>query len=411
MAIIPVTLNPSDMGSGNTLSNGNLTVVNTSNSAIRATHGKTAGKWYWEVKRVAGVNNVGIGVSNKNFPVSSTSLANTNWRGFYGSNGYKWPENTQYSISTAVGDVIGVALDLDIGTLGFYKNGAFLGISHTNVKELGEVYPILTFGTTDSKSVTINFGATSFEQAIPKGYYSYDGNQSNFNNKILLSSGDNKYYGSTEYVYSENLIPQLTSDTSTVGTALASSVNSATYAAWKAFDRDISTRWASNVTSASYVGFAFLEPKKINKYTIACNAQKSLDWTFDAYSETSNTWVTLHQVTGITWSNDAEIKEFVFSNENFYKQYRINTTRTSVAGPSISSIEMMEQKSAVVSIIEIVSLDESTIMKYGSTHLPFNSKSERKRHIQLKNESYNSGKTFEHTIDMSKRRVDKITLG
>ncbi|PIH56945.1 SPRY domain-containing protein [Paenibacillus sp. LK1] len=410
MEILNITLNPNDMGSGNTLSNGNLTVSSTS-YGVRATHGKTSGKWYWEVSLISGTDlRFALGISNKSYSFTSIVTTSPNWRSF-GGNGYRYPENSSYGTGLAVGDVIGVALDLDNGKLEFYKNGVSMGISHTDVKELGEVYPTmgaLIASNSTARVVTFNFGATPFAYKMPSGFLAYNSKPSN---KILLSSGDNKYYGSTEYVYTENLIPQLTSDTSTVGTAIASSVNSATYAAWKAFDRDISTRWASIVTSASYVGFAFLEPKKIIKYTIACNAQKSLDWTFDAYSEISNTWVTLHQVTGITWSNDAEVKEFVFSNENFYKQYRINTTRTSVAGPSISSIEMMEQKSIVVSIIETVSLDERTIMKYGSTNFPFNSKSERKRHILLNNKSYNSGKNFEHTIDMSKRRVDKIILG
>lgn len=175
MAIIPVTLNPSDMGVGNTLSNENLTVVNTdANTGIRATHGKSSGKWYWEVRLDAGVNNIFIGVSNKLFSVSSGSVSDANWKSYYGSVARKYPEATTYGTTISVGNIIGVALDLDNGTLEFYKNGVSMGISHTNIKELGEVYPTLRSWLASSKTVTFNFGAKPFIYNIPSGFLAYN---------------------------------------------------------------------------------------------------------------------------------------------------------------------------------------------------------------------------------------------
>ncbi len=50
------TLNPSDKGSAVTLSNSNLTATfSGGNGAVRATIGKSSGKWYWEIAVTSGV--------------------------------------------------------------------------------------------------------------------------------------------------------------------------------------------------------------------------------------------------------------------------------------------------------------------------------------------------------------------
>lgn len=176
MALIPVTLNSNDMGAGNVLTNGNLTVTNTSVSGIRATHGKSSGKWYWEVRLDSGNVATHIGVSNRDFLITSFDGKNNHWRSWYVGSSNRYPEGTPYGTPWIVGNIIGVALDLDNGTLEFYKNGASMGISHTNVKELGEVYPTIYGVSTTSKTVTVNFGATPFAYSIPSNSYPYNVN-------------------------------------------------------------------------------------------------------------------------------------------------------------------------------------------------------------------------------------------
>jgi|GEM_PF-2757516 len=198
MAIIPVTLNASDMGSGNTLSNGNLTLTNTIfDSGIRATHGKTKGKWYWEVKLNNGAINAYVGVSNKSFSVSSTVNSSPSWRGYFGFNGNKAPEQLSYGTAWAIGNTIGVALDLDNGTLEFYKNGVSMGISHSNLKELGEIYPTLTSSSSSTKSISINFGASPFIYNIPNGFKSY--NNEMVNKLLIYNSQSYKYYANNQW--------------------------------------------------------------------------------------------------------------------------------------------------------------------------------------------------------------------
>lgn len=161
------------MGSGNTLSNSNLTVTNTSASSGRATHGKTYGKWYWEVKLVNGDGNLAIGISNKSLPNYEPS--NQNWRAYRLNSGSKLPENSVYGSISKNNDIISIALDLDNGTLEFYKNGVSMGISHTNIKELGEVYPTFQgFNNSNTRVFVFNFGASPFEYNIPSGFKAYN---------------------------------------------------------------------------------------------------------------------------------------------------------------------------------------------------------------------------------------------
>jgi hypothetical protein len=191
MNILPVILNPNDLNSSNTLSNGDLTLVSGSQNAIRATHGKSSGKWYWEVKFDSGNSSTWIGISNKYYPVTLSS-SNSNWRSYYGNNGTKHPENTPYGSAWVVGDIIGVALDLDNGTLEFYKNGSSMGISHTNINELGEAYP--TIGVNGNvKTNTFNFGTTPFTYSVPKGFLAYN-NEPTY--KSLILNNSTYYYNS-----------------------------------------------------------------------------------------------------------------------------------------------------------------------------------------------------------------------
>lgn len=183
MSLINVTLNPNDLGGTMSLSNGNLTVTSTAgtNGAVRASHGKTKGKWYWEVKLDNSINAFIIGVSNKNYPITSTVYTGTTGdalylRGYNLSNGRVMPENGANGTTLALGDVMGVALDLDNGTLEFYKNGISLGVSHSNLGSLGEVFPIFKDINTSSKIVTFNFGNTPFAYPMPTGYLAYANN-------------------------------------------------------------------------------------------------------------------------------------------------------------------------------------------------------------------------------------------
>ena len=172
------TLNPLDISTGGTvtLSNGNLDwqVVN-GNGGIRGTFAVSTGKWYFEFtynEKPSG-GGTAFGVLNVNDAlglVGSTSGGYT-----YYSEGVSYTKKinnnvqTDYGVSFAPGDVIGVALDLDAGTIAFYKNGASQGQAFSGLS--GTFAPACSSGTgTGTARATLNAGQRAFAYTAPSGF-------------------------------------------------------------------------------------------------------------------------------------------------------------------------------------------------------------------------------------------------
>ena len=174
-----VTWNPLDKGSAVTLSNGNLTMSATTgfnNGNVRATKGVSSGKWYWEIKAISGAYFM-IGIGNINASLVAGDWSGNNTRLYY-SSGTKYPGALAYGATYTTNDVIGVALNMDTGTLTFYKNGVSQGVAFTDVKSAvgATIYPYQSCGNFSlAYSVTANFGATTFSYPIPTGYLALDG--------------------------------------------------------------------------------------------------------------------------------------------------------------------------------------------------------------------------------------------
>ena len=181
------TLNPLDKYTNLALSEGNLKMQNTTLlngfAGVRATTGVFSGKWYWEVlvgafqparnlttigvdESTAGTFTVGSSVGSGGIPTSYV---------YYMINGNKRNNgtNSAYGATYTTGDVIGVALDLDNGTLAFYKNGvsqgtAFTGLSGT-FSPSAAVYSDTVNGTYTANN-TFNFGQRPFAYTPPTGF-------------------------------------------------------------------------------------------------------------------------------------------------------------------------------------------------------------------------------------------------
>jgi hypothetical protein len=161
------TLNPLSQSSAITLSNGNLNFSTAAawNSA-RSTVGMTSGKWYWEVQGTAITSHFYIGVA--------TSLAVHEWGSTAGewvyvsANGNKANNGSAsaYGATYTDNDVIGVALDLDAGTLTFYKNGVSQGTAFSGLPSGTYFAGISSAGVTGN----INFGQRPFEDTAPSGF-------------------------------------------------------------------------------------------------------------------------------------------------------------------------------------------------------------------------------------------------
>jgi hypothetical protein len=176
------TWNALAVGSASDLapSNGNLdatgfSVSGNRNKSITATIGVTSGKWYWEVA-VISVDNAPscmIGISSKSSPNELGDYPGANSFGwsYYANNGTK-NNGTQlsYGASYTAGDVIGVALDIDNGTLTFYKNNISQGTAYTGLTN-GPYYPAIGHGGSLQAFVTsTNFGQRQWAYQAPAGF-------------------------------------------------------------------------------------------------------------------------------------------------------------------------------------------------------------------------------------------------
>ncbi len=170
--------NVADKSSTITLSNNYLTETSTSDiswGTVRSDLSKSSGKWYWEVTIGPGgdptynYNQIGIAKSDCTLFGNADLGQCINGFVYYGEGGNKYNSfvQTPYGSPFGPGDVIGVALDLDNGTLTFYKNGnpqgvAFSGLSGSYYAAVSSLYS----GT----NTTVNFGASPFSGAVPSGY-------------------------------------------------------------------------------------------------------------------------------------------------------------------------------------------------------------------------------------------------
>ena len=158
------TLNPLVALSGTrTFSNGNLNLaVATTNVNTFATFAlPTSGKWYWEYQVTATAGIPMGGVLTGFISDIATGVV-------YLANGEKYVNNTNsaYGASYTTTDIIGVAVDVDGGTITFYKNNTSQGAITASV---GGLFPIVRSNST-SDTFVFNFGQRPFAYTAPSGF-------------------------------------------------------------------------------------------------------------------------------------------------------------------------------------------------------------------------------------------------
>jgi hypothetical protein len=155
-----------------TFTNGNLDIT-TASSGQSATFATIAipssGKWYWEVTATGGTAGWYIGVAvfavGANYFTGNTAL-------FYANDGNKYINSTSsaYGATYTTNDIIGIAANVDSGTVTFYKNGTSQGsITYAS----GEMLPFVLDGSSSAtSSYTANFGQRPFAYTPPTGFRS-----------------------------------------------------------------------------------------------------------------------------------------------------------------------------------------------------------------------------------------------
>ena len=201
------TMLPLTKSTDATLSEGNLNVTYGTASTRRAIFGSivvTAGKWFCETKVIATSQTsveMNLGISNTYNPEAiGNALISAN--GFtvslFPSNGSLYIGSTrdeQGLGNLAVNDIIGMAINIDDGTLQFYKNGSALGSANditTGDSDDGELYPGFTIANSCSSggqtfTASHNFGSPAysesggnsdasgfgnFSMSVPSGFFS-----------------------------------------------------------------------------------------------------------------------------------------------------------------------------------------------------------------------------------------------
>lgn len=188
------TLNPSVKGSGATLSAGNLFWSASTSAGQSYTGGVlgtlpvNSGRWYFEYTAVSSPYSAEVGVIADGFQTGALSTTNTQgqyvYYGYSSGSFYSEGAGVSYGAAFTAGDVVGVAVDADAGTLTFYKNGVSQGTLANVLSRRTYYYPFVTPG---SSAVTItgtfNFGqggqsgltynsasGGAFKYAPPTGY-------------------------------------------------------------------------------------------------------------------------------------------------------------------------------------------------------------------------------------------------
>jgi hypothetical protein len=155
-----------------TFANGNLDSTGyAATNQMTSTIGVSSGKWYAEfvVSGSGGISNTMIGISRGEeayYPGQlSTSYGYIAGTGQLYNNGLA----SGYASTYTYGDVIGVALDMDAGTLAYYKNGSSLGQAASG---LSGTYFFACRGSSGAGDVvTANFGQRAFANiSVPSGF-------------------------------------------------------------------------------------------------------------------------------------------------------------------------------------------------------------------------------------------------
>ena len=191
------TWNPSDKSSAITLSGSDLIATHSGADgwvSCRSVLGVSAGKWYWEVTATAiSPSGLFVGVANSSATLAGFIGSDANGWGYHAATGnfFHSGDTGVPGVTWTTSQVMGIALDMDSGTVKFYKNNTQSGSTVTGLS--GTIYAGVSTITVNSGggSLTANFGATALTYSPPSGYNAglYEEGGATFRRKALLGVG------------------------------------------------------------------------------------------------------------------------------------------------------------------------------------------------------------------------------
>ena len=192
------TLNPLSNGTGAIPNNGNLDFSTTAGATgtMTTTIPLKSGKWYCETTITFGSNNGAIGIRHVDETRANHTLGQASFDYAYRGDGQKFNSNstTSYGDTYTTNDVIGIKLDLDNGTIEFFKNNssqgtAFSSIAGTYVFAIGDNH------TSSAFNGSMNFGQRAFTYTPPAGFKAV--NTANLPTPVILRP--NKHFGTINF--------------------------------------------------------------------------------------------------------------------------------------------------------------------------------------------------------------------
>lgn len=369
MGLKHITWNPNDKGSLVVLSNSNMTATTTgSNSSVRATDGVTEGKWYWE-NTVNANNGAHIGIMSERLSTSANNITSVDAM-FYVSSGVRYNgASSSYGATYTTNDTIGVALDLDSGTITFYKNGISQGIAFTTVKNLGKVFPFMCGSNGNPTVITTNFGNEPFKYSVPDGYKAY---AEQYIDKVLFSNNNGEISSITNgTLKTVKATPNMTSNTTPSGIVSSSSIVGTGSEAWRAFDGKDNQGLVSSGT-VGYLQYEFPNEVQIGKYIIRSGTSTGAqltsipkNWTFEGSNDSTN-WTVLDTQLNQTWATTLTEKEYVIKDPKYFKMYRLNWTANNggTTYTNINEFKMFDMTPSKTNQIPFVS--KNNYIQYGN---------------------------------------------
>ena len=149
----------------------------------RGTMWVNSGKWYFETRSNGGINGYAMyGVMGPSLTLAA-NISGTQFPGLP-ADGYGWMSNgTKYNNGAGIAfgspqnpvfDFIGVALDLDAGTISIYNNGVLVGGGPMYTGLSGWFAPAVgvywTVGPVNATQIEMNFGQHQFTYPAPAGF-------------------------------------------------------------------------------------------------------------------------------------------------------------------------------------------------------------------------------------------------
>ena len=249
------------------------------NSSFTATNAST------EVMNTIGGRKLGEGVFYFELTTPDSGRMINRWIGFVSVDGtnYNEPNSCQILWQPQLDTIYGIEVDLTSPSTPRYRyhmnGGSFsslIDIKGSNGVPLSIIKPAIgsADGSNSAIPFTINAGQEPFAYLYKApNLYSFDGKKKmhNENKTLILHDGEYKKFnpkilGKDPTI---NAVPNMTSDTNPKGKVTA---RGAYDPAWRAFDRNDSTYWYDNGSSASapsWLQYQFDSPKMINKITLA----------------------------------------------------------------------------------------------------------------------------------------------